>query len=101
MKSINHGLYDWNLETNAIYFSPNFRILLGLAVVGPVDAERLARSLTSGRLVPLFDRRLIEHLKGETPRFAATCATAPRTEPGAGRASTASPSAGPTAARAV
>ena len=25
-----HGLYDWNLETNAIYFAPGLRIMLGL-----------------------------------------------------------------------
>src|ERR1043165_5790944 len=31
MESINYGLYDWDLETNAIYFAPGLRILLGLS----------------------------------------------------------------------
>src|SRR5438552_6624483 len=31
MESINHGLYDWDVETGAIYFAPGLRILLGLS----------------------------------------------------------------------
>ena len=30
MESINYGLYDWDLETDAVYFAPSLRILLGL-----------------------------------------------------------------------
>ena len=30
MELINFGLYDWDLETDAIYFAPNLRIVLGL-----------------------------------------------------------------------
>src|SRR5437763_16629746 len=30
MESINYGLYDWDIETGAIYFAPGLRILLGL-----------------------------------------------------------------------
>src|SRR4051812_42727287 len=30
MESINHGLYDWDLENDTVYFAPGLRILLGL-----------------------------------------------------------------------
>src|SRR5436309_4902895 len=29
MESINHGLYDWDLENDTVYFAPGLRILLG------------------------------------------------------------------------
>ena len=82
MESINHGLYDWNLETNAVYFSPNFRILLGLpssALSTPEDWGNRFHPADHA----LFDRRLIEHLKGETPRF--SCDVRYRTEDGTWR----------------
>ena len=68
MESINYGLYDWDLETDAIYFAPNLRILLGLpsAVLKTTDDWRKRIHPAD---YPLFRRRLIEHLKGETPRL--------------------------------
>jgi PAS domain S-box-containing protein len=68
MESISYGLYDWDLESGSIYYAPNLRILLGLpssALSTPGDWGK--RIHPSDR--PLFDRRLVEHLKGETPRF--------------------------------
>src|SRR5436305_2726291 len=68
MESVSYGLYDWNLENDTIYFAPGLRIQLGLtsAVLSkPSDwRERMHPSD-----LPLFRRRLVEHLKGETPRF--------------------------------
>src|SRR6266550_164970 len=68
MESLNHGLYDWNLETNAIYFAPNLRILLGLSSATLKTPEGW-RDRIHPADYPTFHRRLIEHLKGETPRF--------------------------------
>ena len=50
MESINFGLYDWDLETDAIYFSPNLRIMLGLPLDGAQDRRGLAQAHPSGRL---------------------------------------------------
>ena len=68
MESINYGLYDWDIETNAIYFAPNLRILLGLpstVLKTPDDWRNRIHPAD----YPMFRRRLIEHLKGETPRL--------------------------------
>ena len=82
MESISYGLYDWDLETDAVYFSPGLRILLGLtsAVLSkPEDwRERMHPSDW-----PVFRRKLIEHLKGETPRL--SCDVRYRTEDGTWR----------------
>ena len=68
MESINYGLYDWNLEAGTIYYAPGLRILLGLS------AEALSTPDDWGKRIhpsdyPTYRRRLVEHLKGETPRF--------------------------------
>jgi len=80
MESINYGLYDWNIETDTTYYAPNLRILLGLAALNkPEDwSNRIHPSD-----LPMFRRRMIEHLKGETPRF--LCDVRYRTEDGTWR----------------
>jgi len=80
MESINYGLYDWNIETDTTYYAPNLRILLGLAKLNkPEDwSNRIHPSD-----LPMFRRKMIEHLKGETPRF--FCDVRYRTEDGTWR----------------
>jgi PAS domain S-box-containing protein len=80
MESVNYGLYDWNIETDTTYYAPNLRILLGLAALNkPEDwSNRIHPSD-----LPMFRRRMIEHLKGETPRF--LCDVRYRTEDGTWR----------------
>src|SRR5436190_23527446 len=82
MESINYGLYDWNLENDTIYFAPGLRIQLGLtsAVLSkPSDwRDRMHPSDW-----PVYHRKLVEHLKGETPRL--TCDVRYRTEDGTWR----------------
>src|SRR5436190_6732002 len=82
MESINYGLYDWDLETNAIYFAPGLRILLGLSseVLSKADDWR---ALMHPSDWPVYYRKLIEHLKGETPRL--TCDVRYRTQDGTWR----------------
>src|SRR5690349_12604498 len=82
MESINYGLFDWDIESGGIYFAPGLRILLGL------PAELLSKaedwlSLMHPSDQPLYQRKLIEHLKGETPRFA--CDVRYRTQDGTWR----------------
>jgi PAS domain S-box-containing protein len=82
MESINYGLYDWDLETNAIYFAPGLRILLGLSseILSKADDWR---ALMHPSDWPLYYRKLIEHLKGETPRL--NCDVRYRTQDGTWR----------------
>ena len=79
MESISFGLYDWNLEAGTIYYAPTLRIMLGLAA----DSLRTPEDWSS-RVHPAdwpeYRRKLIEHLKGETPRF--SCDFRYRTEEG-------------------
>ncbi|MEJ0076698.1 MAG: PAS-domain containing protein [Alphaproteobacteria bacterium] len=82
MESINYGLYDWDLETNAIYFAPGLRILLGLSSEILSKAEDW-RALMHPSDWPVYSRKLIEHLKGETPRL--TCDVRYRTQDGTWR----------------
>src|SRR4051795_3373324 len=82
MESINYGLYDWDIETGAIYFAPGLRILLGL------PAELLSKADDWQALMhpsdwPLYHRKLVEHLKGETPRL--TCDVRYHTQDGTWR----------------
>ncbi|MEA2928775.1 MAG: hypothetical protein QOG38_1203, partial [Hyphomicrobiales bacterium] len=68
MESLNHGLYDWNLETGTIYYSPALRIVLGLSASELAVPDDWTDRIHPNDL-PLYRRALIEHLKGETPRF--------------------------------
>lgn len=65
----NDGLWDWNIRTNEIYFSPRWKSILGLEGddlgnqldvwlqrIHPEDRER-------------FQSELFEHLQGKTPYF--------------------------------
>src|SRR3954451_614685 len=70
MESINYGLFSWNLETSTIYCSPNLRIMLGLATSALSDPN-LWRDRIHPSDLPQLQRSLIEHLKGETPRYVA------------------------------
>src|SRR3954465_15152116 len=79
MESINYGLYDWNLESRKIYYAPGLRILLGLPSATLQTPEDWAKRIHPADR-PLFHRRLIEHLKGDTPRF--VCDMRYRTEEG-------------------
>ncbi|MEN3379764.1 MAG: hypothetical protein V7604_5119, partial [Hyphomicrobiales bacterium] len=79
MESINYGLYDWNLETDKIYYAPGLRILLGLPSAVLQTPEDWRKRIHPADW-PQFHRRLIEHLKGETPRF--VCDMRYRTEEG-------------------
>src|SRR5436190_14277271 len=79
MESISFGLYDWNLAADTIYYAPTLRIMLGLSL----DALRTPedwRNRVHPADWPEVHRKLIEHLKGETPRF--SCDFRFRTEEG-------------------
>src|SRR5437879_7965863 len=68
MASINHGLYDWDIDKGTIYYSPTMRAIFRLG-----DDQVLTPEESGGRIhaddLPAYRRALIDHLKGVTPRF--------------------------------
>lgn len=68
-RAANDGLWDWNLKTGSMYFSPRWQSMLGFE-----DEEIIATPLTWFSLVHAEDRRQLEakinaHLDGNTPHF--------------------------------
>ena len=64
----NDGLWDWDLKTNEIYFSPRWKAMLGFAdEIGESPEEWFERIHPDDRF--RFDGELRAHLRGETPHF--------------------------------
>lgn len=68
-RAANDGLWDWNLQTGQIYFSPRWKAMLGFA-----EEESLAQRSAWFDLVHAYDRPQLEaklnaYLAGNTPHF--------------------------------
>jgi diguanylate cyclase (GGDEF)-like protein/PAS domain S-box-containing protein len=64
----NDGLWDWDLKTNEIYFSPRWKAMLGFSdEIGESPEEWFNRIHPDDRF--RFDGELRAHLGGETPHF--------------------------------
>jgi hypothetical protein len=48
LKSINESVYDWNVETDEVYFSPSLRAMLGSSLTSRLRAKA-GRPHSSGR----------------------------------------------------
>ena len=70
LQSINESVYDWNVATDEVYFSPSLRVMLGLAPDQPVTREGWAKLIHPDDQ-PLHRKRLLAHFRGDTPRFEA------------------------------
>ena len=70
MASINFGVYDWDIESDTIYYAPALQIMLGL---GPSSDDQVKRDEWTPRIhpndLPIYQRALVDHFKGETPRL--------------------------------
>jgi signal transduction histidine kinase/ActR/RegA family two-component response regulator/HPt (histidine-containing phosphotransfer) domain-containing protein len=68
LESINHGVYDWDIPSNTIYYSPRLRASFGMR-----DEQTLTPEESTSRVhpddLPAYRAALIAHLKGDTPRF--------------------------------
>src|SRR5712691_7384275 len=70
LESINESVYDWNVETDEVYFSPSLRAMLGLTPGQPVTREGWA-DLIHPDDRPSHRQRLLALFRGETERFEA------------------------------
>ncbi len=68
MESLNLGVFDWNIEADTVYFAPDLRIMLGLTEKELARPRDWINRMHPDDL-PLYRRKLAEHLKGHTPRF--------------------------------
>ena len=68
-RGANDGLWDWNLETNSVYFSPRWKQMLGYGEDDLADSpnEWLVRVLDEDR--PRLDDAIAMHLEGKSPHF--------------------------------
>ncbi|MCA9069596.1 MAG: diguanylate cyclase, partial [Planctomycetaceae bacterium] len=70
-RGTNDGLWDWNLRSGAVYYSPRWRDMLGLdeSENASTKDEWLTRIHPEDR--PRVESVLNEHLEGQTPHFEA------------------------------
>ncbi|NQU57158.1 MAG: PAS-domain containing protein [Rhodospirillales bacterium] len=75
IEAVNEGIWDWNLKTSQIYFSPSFAQIVGKNVINKLGAD--------GKIIvddfifenmhpddqPAYRANVIRYLKGETPTF--------------------------------
>jgi diguanylate cyclase (GGDEF)-like protein/PAS domain S-box-containing protein len=68
-RGANDGLWDWNLETGEIYFSPRWKEMLGLADGEAVGNRAAWIALIHEREQPIFEQALEAHLSGASAAF--------------------------------
>ena len=68
LESINHGVYDWDIPNNTIYYSPQLRAAFGMSEDQTLTPEESTSRLHPDDL-PVYRAALIAHLKGDAPRF--------------------------------
>ncbi len=69
MKAANDGLFDWNIETNTIYYSPRWKSMLGYREDELPDDFSVWEDLTHPADVKESWKRLEEHISGKRERF--------------------------------
>jgi signal transduction histidine kinase/CheY-like chemotaxis protein len=68
LDSINHGVYDWDITRNTIYYSPRLRAAFGMRDDQfPTPDESTSRIHTDD--LPIYRAALVSHLKGDSPHF--------------------------------
>jgi len=69
VEGANDGLFDWDLRSDSIFFSPRWKKMLGYAEheVGPTPREWFDRVHPDDE--PSFRRKLSAHLRGESEHF--------------------------------
>jgi PAS domain S-box-containing protein len=68
LESINHGVYDWDIASHTVYYSPALRAIWGMAPDQILTPEESTQRVHPDDL-PRYRQALVDHLKGSTPRF--------------------------------
>jgi PAS domain S-box-containing protein len=68
LESINHGVYDWDIDQHTIYYSPTLRAIWGMPQDQVLTPEESTQRVHPDDL-PQYRQALVDHLKGSTPRF--------------------------------
>src|SRR5215210_8345557 len=68
LESINHGVYDWDIVKNTVYYSPLLRAIFGMA-----EGQMLTPAESGARIHPedvaQYRKAITDHLKGVTPHL--------------------------------
>ena len=68
LESINHGVYDWDIVNNTVYYSPLLRSIFGMR-----EDQTLTPEESGARIHPddleQYRKAIINHLRGETPHL--------------------------------
>lgn len=65
-KGGNDGLWDWNMETDEVYFSPRWKIMLGFDEEDDVSRDDAKDLLVHRDDIEMTKEKLSNHLKGKT-----------------------------------
>jgi diguanylate cyclase (GGDEF)-like protein/PAS domain S-box-containing protein len=68
-RAVNDGIWDWDLETNMVYFSPRWRALLGQYEAAPQQPPDAWFELVHDDDLARLRADIAAHLSGETPHM--------------------------------
>jgi PAS domain S-box-containing protein len=68
LESINHGVYDWDILQNTVYYSPLLRAIFGMAEGQVLTPEESGARIHPDDL-PQYRKAITDHLKGITPHL--------------------------------
>jgi PAS domain S-box-containing protein len=68
LESINHGVYDWDIDRNTVYYSPLMRSIFGMAEDQVLTPEESGSRIHRDDL-ERYRKAIIDHLKGLTPHL--------------------------------
>jgi PAS domain S-box-containing protein len=71
MQGANDGLWDWDITTNEVYYSPRFKQMLGIALDEPVDLDKF-NAMVHPEDVNQVSETLHNYLRRETPYYEVT-----------------------------
>ena len=68
-RAVNDGIWDWDLESNAVFFSPRWRALLGQPEAAAHQTPDAWFELVHPDDLPRLQEAIASHLTGQTPHM--------------------------------